>query len=199
MSYRPIVIPGTKQQRVTIPKELGLEPGKEVVILYLEDYNRLTPGNAEDLTKKILDLEETNKELLEKIAAAEETNKKLADDIEDKNIKLAAYDKDKTKLNRLETKLESLSNLYITSIEKLTATNENATRDILDNIHDEYSSSIKNIGFMDRLLNRISIDVDLSKYKDDLKEAYGKQLEESKDKIYLAEKIEEADDVIGLI
>ena len=35
MSYRPIVIPGTKQQRVTIPKELGLEPGKEVVILYL--------------------------------------------------------------------------------------------------------------------------------------------------------------------
>lgn len=197
MTYRPIVIPGTKQQRVTIPKELGLEPGKEVVILYLEDYNRLTPGNAEDLTKKILDLEETNKEILEKLEEAEKTINRLTEDIEEKNIKLAAYDKDKTKLNRLETKLESLSKLYITSIEKLTATNENATRDILDNIHDEYSSSIKNIGFMDRLLNRMSVDIDLSKYKDDLKEAYGKQLEESKDKIYLAEKIEE-DDVIDV-
>lgn len=198
MSYRPIVIPGTKQQRVTIPKELGLEPGKEVVILYLEDYNRLTPSNAEDLTKKILDLEETNKEILEKLEEAEKTINRLTEGIEEKNIKLAAYDKDKTKLNRLETKLESLTNLYITSIEKLTATNENATRDILDNITDEYSSSIKNIGFMDRLLNRISIDIDLNKYKDDLKEAYGKQLEESKDKIYLAEKIEEADDVIDV-
>ena len=198
MTYRPIVIPGTKQQRVTIPKELGLEPGKEVVILYLEDYNRLTPGNAEDLTNKILDLEETNKEIIEKLEEAEKTINRLTEDIEEKNIKLAAYDKDKTKLNRLETKLESLTNLYITSIEKLTATNENATRDILDNITDEYSSSIKNIGFMDRLLNRISIDIDLNKYKDDLKEAYGKQLEESKDKIYLTEKIEEADDVIDV-
>ena len=38
----------------------------------------------------------------------------------------------------------------------------------------------------------------IDKYKDDLKEAYGKQLEESKDKIYLTEKIEEADDVIDV-
>ena len=197
MSYKPIVIPGTKQQRVTIPKELGLEPGKEVVILYLEDYNNLTPGNAEDLTKKILDLEETNKALLEKIEEDKKTINALAEDIEEKNIKLAAYDKDKTRLNRLETKLESITKLYVTSIEKLTATNENATRDILDNITDEYNSSIKDIGFMDRLLNRISITIDLNKYKDDLKEAYSKQLEESKDKIYLTEKIEE-DDIIDV-
>ena len=197
MSYRPIIIPGTKQQRITIPKELGLEPGKEVVILYLEDYNKLTPGNAEDLTKKILDLEETNKEILEKLELAEKTINRLTEDIEEKNIKLAAYDKDKAKLTRLETRLKDVTELYVTSIEKLAATNENATRDILDKINDEYSSSIKNIGFIDRLLNRISIDIDLSKYKDDLKEAYGKQLKDSKDKLYLTEKIEE-DDVIDV-
>ena len=46
---------------------------------------------------------------------------------------------------------------------------------------------------MDRLFNRISIDIDLNKYKADLKEAYGKQLKESKDTIYLAEKIEDND------
>ena len=35
MTYKPILIPSSKQQRITIPKELGLEPGKEIVILFL--------------------------------------------------------------------------------------------------------------------------------------------------------------------
>ena len=197
MTYKSIVIPNSKQQRITIPKELELEPGKEIVILYLEDYNKLIPSGADELNDKIVELEKEKNELNEKIREIEKTNKSLAEDIEEKNIKLARYDKDKTKLDKLETKLEDLTDLYITSLEKLIATNENTSRDIIDKITDEYNGNIRNFSFMDRLFNRIVIDIDLNKYKNDLKEAYGKQLKESKDKMYLVEKIDD-DEIIDV-
>ena len=50
---------------------------------------------------------------------------------------------------------------------------------------------------MDRLLNRINVDIDLNKYKDDLKEDYAKQLEENRNKIYLVEKIDD-DEIIDV-
>lgn len=197
MTYKSIVIPNSKQQRITIPKELELEPGKEIVILYLEDYNKLIPSGADELNDKIVELEKEKNELNEKIREIEKTNKSLAEDIEEKNIKLARYDKDKTKLDKLETKLEDLTDLYITSLEKLIATNENTSRDIIDKITDEYNGNIRNFSFMDRLFNRIVVDIDLNKYKNDLKEAYGKQLKESKDKMYLVEKIDD-DEIIDV-
>ena len=197
MTYKSIVIPNSKQQRITIPKELELEPGKEIVILYLDDYNQLIPSGADKLNDKIVELEKEKNELNEKIREIEKTNKSLAEDIEEKNIKLARYDKDKTKLDKLETKLEDLTDLYITSLEKLIATNENTSRDIIDKITDEYNGNIRNFSFMDRLFNRIVVDIDLNKYKNDLKEAYGKQLKESKDKMYLVEKIDD-DEIIDV-
>ena len=197
MTYKSIVIPNSKQQRITIPKELELEPGKEIVILYLEDYNKLIPSGADELNDKIVELEKEKNELNEKIREIEKTNKSLAEDIEEKNIKLARYDKDKTKLDKLETKLEDLTDLYITSLEKLIATNENTSRDIIDKITDEYNGNIRNFSFMDRLFNRIVVDIALNKNKNDLKEAYGKQLKESKDKMYLVEKIDD-DEIIDV-
>ena len=197
MTYKSIVIPNSKQQRITIPKELELEPGKEIVILYLDDYNQLIPSGADKLNDKIVELEKEKNELNEKIRKKKKTNKSLAEDIEEKNIKLARYDKDKTKLDKLETKLEDLTDLYITSLEKLIATNENTSRDIIDKITDEYNGNIRNFSFMDRLFNRIVVDIDLNKYKNDLKEAYGKQLKESKDKMYLVEKIDD-DEIIDV-
>ena len=197
MTYKSIVIPNSKQQRITIPKELELEPGKEIVILYLDDYKQLIPSGADKLNDKIVELEKEKNELIEKIGEIEKINKSLADDIEEKNIKLARYDKDKTKLDKLETKLEDITKLYTTCLEKLTATHENTSKDIIDNVSNDYKNSIKNIGFMDRLLNRINVDIDLNKYKDDLKEDYAKQLEESRDKIYLVEKIDD-DEIIDV-
>ena len=181
MSYKPIVIPGTKQQRITIPKELELEAGKEIVILYLDDYNQLKPEeDTDELNKKILDLESMNKELVDKLDEKDKIIDKLAGDIEEKDIKLATYDKDKAKL----TKLEEFSKNYVTIIEKVIATNENITREVIDSINDEYKETIKNSSFMDRLFKRITLEVDLNKYKDNLKEAYKKELDNTKANIY---------------
>ena len=55
MTYKKVIVPNGKQQRITIPKELELEAGKEIVILYLDDYNQLKPEEDIDgLNKKIL-------------------------------------------------------------------------------------------------------------------------------------------------
>ena len=181
MAYKKVIVPNGKQQRITIPKELELEAGKEIVILYLDDYNNLKPEEDIDgLNKKILDLESLNKELADKLNEKDKIIDKLAGDVEDKNIKLASYDKDKAKL----TKLEEFSKNYVTIIEKVIATNENITREVIDKINDEYKETIKNSNFMDRIFKRISLEVDLNKYKDNLKEAYNKELDNTKAKIY---------------
>ena len=179
MTYKKVIVPNGKQQRITIPKELELEAGKEIVILYLDDYNQLKPEEDIDgLNKKILDLERMNKELADKV------------DEKDKNIKLASYDKDKAKL----TKLEEFSKNYVTIIEKVTAKNENITRELIDNINDEYKEAIKNSSFMDRIFKRITLEVDLNKYKDNLKEAYKKELDNTRANIYyLTDNTEEID------
>ena len=181
MTYKKVIVPNGKQQRITIPKELELEAGKEIVILYLDDYNQLKPEeDIDDLNKKILDLERMNKELADKVDEKDKIIDKLAGDVEDKNIKLASYDKDKAKL----TKLEEFSKNYVTIIEKVTAKNENITRELIDNINDEYKEAIKNSSFMDRLFKRITLEVDLNKYKDNLKEAYKKELDNTRANIY---------------
>ena len=181
MAYKKVIVPNGKQQRITIPKELELEAGKEIVILYLDDYNNLKPEeDTDELNKKILDLESMNKELVDKLDEKDKIIDKLAGDIEEKDIKLATYDKDKAKL----TKLEEFSKNYVTIIEKVIATNENITREVIDSINDEYKETIKNSSFMDRLFKRITLEVDLNKYKDNLKEAYKKELDNTKANIY---------------
>ena len=181
MAYKKVIVPNGKQQRITIPKELELEAGKEIVILYLDDYNQLKPEeDTDELNKKILDLESMNKELVDKLDEKDKIIDKLAGDIEEKDIKLATYDKDKAKL----TKLEEFSKNYVTIIEKVIATNENITREVIDSINDEYKETIKNSSFMDRLFKRITLEVDLNKYKDNLKEAYKKELDNTKANIY---------------
>ena len=181
MAYKKVIVPNGKQQRITIPKELELEAGKEIVILYLDDYNNLKPEeDTDELNKKILDLESMNKELVDKLDEKDKIINKLAGDIEEKDIKLATYDKDKAKL----TKLEEFSKNYVTIIEKVIATNENITREVIDSINDEYKETIKNSSFMDRLFKRITLEVDLNKYKDNLKEAYKKELDNTKANIY---------------
>lgn len=191
MTYKKVIVPNGKQQRITIPKELELEAGKEIVILYLDDYNQLKPEEDIDgLNKKILDLERMNKELADKVDEKDKIIDKLAGDVEDKNIKLASYDKDKAKL----TKLEEFSKNYVTIIEKVTAKNENITRELIDNINDEYKEAIKNSSFMDRIFKRITLEVDLNKYKDNLKEAYKKELDNTRANIYyLTDNTEEID------
>ena len=191
MTYKKVIVPNGKQQRITIPKELELEAGKEIVILYLDDYNQLKPEEDIDgLNKKILDLERMNKELADKVDEKDKIITKLAEDVEDKNIKLAGYDKDKAKL----TKLEEFSKNYVTIIEKVTAKNENITRELIDNINDEYKEAIKNSSFMDRIFKRITLEVDLNKYKDNLKEAYKKELDNTRANIYyLTDNTEEID------
>ena len=74
MTYKPIVIPDTKQKRITIPKELGLEAGKEVVILYLDDYNNLSTDTAYGLTKELEEAKAINEDLAEKLEEAREIN-----------------------------------------------------------------------------------------------------------------------------
>lgn len=181
MTYKKVIVPNGKQQRITIPKELELEAGKEIVILYLDDYNNLKPEeDTDELNKKILDLESMNKELVDKLDEKDKIIDRLAGDIEEKDIKLATYDKDKAKL----TKLEEFSKNYVTIIEKVIATNENITREVIDSINDEYKETIKNSSFMDRLFKRITLEVDLNKYKDNLKEAYKKELDNTKANIY---------------
>ena len=177
MTYKPIVIPDTKQQRITIPKELGLEAGKEVVILYLDDYNNLSPDTAYGLTKE---LEE-----------ARDSNNRLSGLIEEANVKLAGYDKAKIRIAELETKLEDVTEIYVRTLEKVIATNENTSRDIIDKITGDYEEAINNFKFMDRIMNRLKVSIALDDYKKELKEDYTKQLEESKATIYLAEKIED--------
>ena len=191
MTYKKVIVPNGKQQRITIPKELELEAGKEIVILYLDDYNNLKPEeDTDELNKKILDLESMNKELVDKLDEKDKIIDKLAGDVEDKNIKLASYDKDKAKL----TKLEEFSKNYVTIIEKVTAKNENITRELIDNINDEYKEAIKNSSFMDRIFKRITLEVDLNKYKDNLKEAYKKELDNTRANIYyLTDNTEEID------
>lgn len=191
MTYKKVIVPNGKQQRITIPKELELEAGKEIVILYLDDYNQLKPEEDIDgLNKKILDLERMNKELADKVDEKDKIIDKLAGDVEDKNIKLASYDKDKAKL----TKLEEFSKNYVTIIEKVTAKNENITRELIDNINAEYKEAIKNSSFMDRIFKRITLEVDLKKYKDNLKEAYKKELDNTRANIYyLTDNTEEID------
>lgn len=181
MAYKKVIVPNGKQQRITIPKELELEAGKEIVILYLDDYNNLKPEeDTDELNKKILDLESMNKDLVDKLDEKDKIINRLAGDIEEKDIKLASYDKDKAKL----TKLEEFSKNYVTIIEKVIATNENITREVIDSINDEYKETIKNSSFMDRLFKRITLEVDLNKYKDNLKEAYKKELDNTKANIY---------------
>ena len=188
MSYKSIIIQDTKQQRITIPKELGLEAGKEIVILYLDDYNNLSPDNADGLTRELKEAKDNIKELSEKLEKAEDTINKLAEDVEEKNIKLSGYDKAKTRLAELETKLEDVTEIYVTTLEKLIAINENTSRDIIDKITNDYEEAINNFKFVDRIMNRLKVTIALDDYKKELKEDYTKQLEESKATIYLAEK-----------
>lgn len=191
MTYKPIVIPDTKQKRITIPKELGLEAGKEVVILYLDDYNNLSPDTAYGLAKELEEAKAINEDLAEKLEEARDSNNRLSGVIEEANVKLAGYDKAKIRIAELETKLEDVTEIYVRTLEKVIATNENTSRDIIDKITGDYEEAINNFKFMDRIMNRLKVSIALDDYKKELKEDYTKQLEESKATIYLAEKIED--------
>ena len=191
MTYKPIVIPDTKQKRITIPKDLGLEAGKEVVILYLDDYNNLSPDTAYGLTKELEEAKAINEDLAEKLEEARDSNNRLSGLIEEANVKLAGYDKAKIRIAELETKLEDVTEIYVRTLEKVIATNENTSRDIIDKITGDYEEAINNFKFMDRIMNRLKVSIALDDYKKELKEDYTKQLEESKATIYLAEKIED--------
>ena len=196
MTYKPIIVPDTKQKRITIPKELGLEPGNEIVILYLDDYKNLNPDNTNGLIKDNNELRNTIKELTDKLEEKEEliikltdSNKAIAGELEEKANKLARYEVDYKKLGQLEERVKNND----TVLEKVIAKNKLTAINLLNKMSREYEESISNFSFMDRIRNRLKVNVDLNDYETVLNEDYIKELEDNKANVYYLAPEEEAE------
>lgn len=196
MTYKPIIVPDTKQKRITIPKELGLEPGKEVVILYLDDYKNLNPDNTNGLIKDNNELRNTIKELTDKLGEKEEliikltdSNKAIAGELEEKANKLARYEVDYKKLGQLEERVKNND----TVLEKVIAKNKLTAISLLNKMSRDYEESISNFSFMDRIRNRLKVNIDLNEYETVLNEDYIKELEDNKANVYYLAPEEEAE------
>ena len=62
MTYKKILIPhNQKQKHITIPKELGLKPDDEIILLKKEDYEILNAKDNTELLDKIKETIKANK------------------------------------------------------------------------------------------------------------------------------------------
>ena len=151
MTYKKILAPGGKQQRPTITS-LGFKEGTELIILSLEDYERL---NLKD-----------NKELMETIDKQKEI--------------ILNLENDKQQLKEANDKKEE-------TINNLVLSNEKTAVNLLTRLDNDY----KHINFIDRVFNRMSNKIDLTKYTDEIKQDYNKSLETTRANLLLtSEKID---------
>lgn len=202
MTYKKILIPhNEKQKRITIPKELGLNPNDEIIILKKEDYEILNATDNTELLDKIKGLENTintleneNQDLKETIEAnnkdletKQQTINNLLENNNQLNQDLQANKFNKQKLDETTKELEILKELTRETINNLIKTNIDTAKDLIVKLDNEY----KNINFIDRVFNRMSNKIDLTKYTEEITQTYNKELETTKANLLIAsEKIE---------
>ena len=176
MTYKKILAPGGKQQRPTITS-LGFKEGTELIILSLEDYERLNLKDNKELMETIdkqkeiiLNLENDKQQLKEANDKKEETinnllenNNKLSQDLEANKI-------NKTKLDETINELELLKETIGDKVNNLVLSNEKTAVNLLTRLDNDY----KHINFIDRVFNRMSNKIDLTKYTDEIKQDYNK-------------------------
>ena len=193
MTYKQILAPGGKQQRPTITS-LGFKEGTELIILSLEDYERLNLKDNRELMETIdkqkeiiLNLENDKQQLKEANDNKEETINRLLEENNKLSQDLEANKINKTKLDETTKELDLLKETVTDKVNNLVLTNENTAIKILTNLDNEY----KNINFIDRVFNRMSNKIDLAKYTDQIKQTYNNELETTKANLLLtSEKIE---------
>ena len=193
MTYKQILAPGGKQQRPTITS-LGFKEGTELIILSLEDYERLNLKDNRELMETIdqqkeiiLNLENDKQQLKEANDKKEETinnllenNNKLSQDLEANKI-------NKTKLDETISELELLKETIGDKVNNLVLSNEKTAVNLLTRLDNDY----KHINFIDRVFNRMSNKIDLTKYTDEIKQDYNKSLETTRANLLLtSEKID---------
>lgn len=193
MTYKKILAPGGKQQRPTITS-LGFKEGTELIILSLEDYERLNIKDNKELMETIdkqkeiiLNLENDKQQLKEANDKKEETinnllenNNKLSQDLEANKI-------NKTKLDETISELELLKETIGDKVNNLVLSNEKTAVNLLTRLDNDY----KHINFIDRVFNRMSNKIDLTKYTDEIKQDYNKSLETTRANLLLtSEKID---------
>lgn len=202
MTYKKILIPhNEKQKRITIPKELGLNPNDEIIILKKEDYEILNATDNTELLDKIKGLENTintleneNQDLKETIGAnnkdletKQQTINNLLENNNQLNQDLQANKFNKQKLDETTKELEILKELTRETINNLIKSNIDTAKDLIVKLDNEY----KNINFIDRVFNRMSNKIDLTKYTEEITQTYNKELETTKANLLIAsEKIE---------
>ena len=191
MAYKRILIPkNEKQKRITIPKELGFKPDDEIIILNIKDYEILNTTDNTELLNKIKELENTintlendNKSLKETLEAKanelEKQNENINNLLERNNNlthELEANKFNKQKLDQALNDLIILKESVKDKLNNIVLANENTAIKLLNNLDNDY----KNINFIDRVLNRMSNNIDLTKYTEEIKQAYNKELENTK-------------------
>ena len=196
MTYKKILIPhNEKQKRITIPKELGLKPDDEIILLKKEDYEILNAKDNTELLDKIKELENNiktldneNQDLKEIIEAnnkdletKEETINNLSESYNQLNQDLQANKFNKQKLDETIKELELLRELTNKTINNLIKSNIDTAKDLIIKLDNEY----KNINFIDRLFNRMSNKIDLTKYTDEITQTYNKELENTQTNLLL--------------
>ena len=196
MTYKKILIPhNEKQKRITIPKELGLNPDDEIILLKKEDYEILNAKDNTELLDKIKELENNiktldneNQDLKETIEANNkdlETQKETINNLLENNNQLSqdlqANKFNKQKLDETIKELELLRELTNKTINNLIKSNIDTAKDLIIKLDNEY----KNINFIDRLFNRMSNKIDLTKYTDEITQTYNKELENTQTNLLL--------------
>lgn len=196
MTYKKILIPhNEKQKRITIPKELGLKPDDEIILLKKEDYEILNAKDNTELLDKIKELENNiktldneNQDLKETIEANNkdlETQKETINNLLENNNQLSqdlqANKFNKQKLDETIKELELLRELTNKTINNLIKSNIDTAKDLIIKLDNEY----KNINFIDRLFNRMSNKIDLTKYTDEITQTYNKELENTQTNLLL--------------
>lgn len=196
MTYKKILIPhNEKQKRITIPKELGLNPDDEIILLKKEDYEILNAKDNTELLDKIKELENNiktldneNQDLKETIEANNkdlETQKETINNLLENNNQLSqdlqANKFNKQKLDETIKELDLLRELTNKTINNLIKSNIDTAKDLIIKLDNEY----KNINFIDRLFNRMSNKIDLTKYTDEITQTYNKELENTQTNLLL--------------
>lgn len=193
MTYKKILAPGGKQQRPTITS-LGFKEGTELIILSLEDYERLNLKDNKELMETIdkqkeiiLNLENDKQQLKEGNDKKEETINRLLEENNKLSQDLEANKINKTKLDETISELELLKETIGDKVNNLVLSNEKTAVNLLTRLDNDY----KHINFIDRVFNRMSNKIDLTKYTDEIKQDYNKSLETTRANLLLtSEKID---------
>jgi len=193
MTYKKILAPGGKQQRPTITS-LGFKEGTELIILSIDDYKRLNLKDNKELletidkqNQTIQKLEDENKQLRQDIDELKKRNNNLVENNNELRQELEANRINKTRLDEMEKELLLLKESVSDKVNNLVLSNEKTAISILNKLDNEY----KNINFIDRVFNRMSNKIDLTKYTEEITQTYNKELENTKTQLLLtSEKIE---------